>query len=286
MSDLREAFRDKYSELIGRNRYSQDLRQYVYTPAKDGVYYSDCSSSGMATYRQLGLNLPLWNTAGMHYNGRKVDVGIRSGHVATGDIHKLRVGMALMFRGTDPARPLQIGHVEYIYKVDGLHEEDITICGHGSGRPSLKNMWSYLEQREGMKAPNGLSKGLVEVLDFLPADEYHGTPIEADLTVTTGVLNIRETPVDGRVIGSAERDEVIHCTEQSYTGGAYWFRGPSGWMSGRYLRGWIKQYGAWWYTPGNGEPYAADTVINDYVLDHEGWMVTPERMAADGKILY
>lgn len=286
MADLRRAFRDKYTELIGRNRYSQDLREYVYTPARDGVYYSDCSSSGMATYQQIGLDYPLWNTAGMHAHGRLVDVRISGGHVADADVPKLRVGMALMFRGSDPSRPLQIGHVEYVYQIDGTREEDITLCGHGSGRPSLKNMRAYLDQREGQTAPNGRTKGLVEIRDFIPMDDYHGEPIEAELTVTTGSLNIRTRPVDGQVIGFADRGEVLHCTEQSYAGGAYWFRGLAGWMSGRYLRGWVKQDGSWWYTPGDGDPYAADAVIDDYVLDRDGWLVMPERMAPDGKILY
>mgnify|MGYP007030236537 FL=1 len=34
-------------------------------------------------------------------------------------------------------------------------EKDITISGHGSGTPSTKNMYAYLESRYKSIAPNG-----------------------------------------------------------------------------------------------------------------------------------
>ena len=44
-----------------------------------------------------------------------------------------------------------------------MTEKDITICGHGSGRPSLKNLNTYNTSRYKQKATNGVRKGLVEV---------------------------------------------------------------------------------------------------------------------------
>lgn len=40
-------------------------------------------------------------------------------------------------------------------------ERDIIICGHGSGNPSTKNMFSYLSDRYAQKAANGVRKGVV-----------------------------------------------------------------------------------------------------------------------------
>ena len=44
-----------------------------------------------------------------------------------------------------------------------MTEHDITICGHGSGFPSLKNMQEYLTKRYAAKMDNGVRKGLIRV---------------------------------------------------------------------------------------------------------------------------
>lgn len=44
-----------------------------------------------------------------------------------------------------------------------MTEKEIKICGHGSGNPSLKNMYTYLENRYNLFASNGVRKGLVAV---------------------------------------------------------------------------------------------------------------------------
>lgn len=115
--DQTKMFHDLYKTILGRNIYSQNWRRYVYEP-KDGKYYSDCSSSGCYTYDRCGVKgVKDMNTAEMYYTGEKLDVRIINGQIAEEDLDKLRVGDALMFRGNDPSRPLQIGHVEYIYEL-------------------------------------------------------------------------------------------------------------------------------------------------------------------------
>lgn len=42
-------------------------------------------------------------------------------------------------------------------------EKDIALCGHGSGTPSTKNMYTYLESRYKSIAPNGKHKGAIAV---------------------------------------------------------------------------------------------------------------------------
>ena len=42
-SVLRKKFHDKYKTILGRNIYSQSLRNFCYKPFK-GKYYYDCSS--------------------------------------------------------------------------------------------------------------------------------------------------------------------------------------------------------------------------------------------------
>lgn len=43
-------------------------------------------------------------------------------------------------------------------------EKNITLCGHGSKTPSLKNMDAYLTARYASVAANGKRKGVVKVM--------------------------------------------------------------------------------------------------------------------------
>lgn len=113
----RLAFVRTYKTILGRNEYSQEKRDYVYEPYYTGKYYSDCSSSGMATLVKIGFKLPwLFNTAAIMTSDlfEDVQVTIKNGHIMNPEV--LKYGDCIMFRGNDPSRPQQVGHVEYIYK--------------------------------------------------------------------------------------------------------------------------------------------------------------------------
>ena len=114
--DKRAEFRAKIKTIVGRNIYSQEKRGYVYSPYKNGKYYSDCSSSGMATLKAIGLKFGwLYNTAAIYQEDEfaTVPVTIKDGHITNPEL--LKVGDAVLYRGNDPSRPLQIGHVEGVY---------------------------------------------------------------------------------------------------------------------------------------------------------------------------
>lgn len=112
----RTKYHDTYKTILGRNIYNQNLRNYVYK-AYNRKYYSDCSSSICATFAKIGYNVSLLNTAGMYYSSlfEKVPVKISNGHITNPEI--LKVGDCLMYVGSDPSRPLQIGHVESVYEI-------------------------------------------------------------------------------------------------------------------------------------------------------------------------
>ena len=118
----RKAFHDMYKTIIGRNYYSQSLRFYVYTAYKNGRYYSDCSSSGMATLRKIGFKVGLLNTAGIYNSDlfEDVPVKIKNGHITNPEV--LKVSDAILYVGNDPKRPKQIGHVEWVYAVPAITE--------------------------------------------------------------------------------------------------------------------------------------------------------------------
>ena len=114
----RQQMHDYYQSILGRNIYSQSLRLYCYIPYK-GTYYSDCSSSICKTAEKVGVSgVASLNTAGMHYKWKKVSgVIIKNGIIQNPEI--LKIGDALMFKGSDPSRPLQIGHTEMVYEING-----------------------------------------------------------------------------------------------------------------------------------------------------------------------
>ena len=122
-------FKSTYKTILGRNIYSQIRRQYVYTKCSDGKYYSDCGSSGMATMEKIGLNTGgLINTAGIYQSSKfkTVPVKIKNGIITNPEV--LEVGDCLLFVGSDPSRPKQIGHVEYVYSVP-WHKAKVTRKG-------------------------------------------------------------------------------------------------------------------------------------------------------------
>ena len=114
----RQQMHDLYRTILGRNNYSQSLRDYCYMLYR-GSYYSDCSSSICRTAQKVGVSgVATLNTAGMHYDWQKVSgIIIKNGIIQNPEL--LKVGDALMFKGSDPKRPLGIGHTEMVYEIDG-----------------------------------------------------------------------------------------------------------------------------------------------------------------------
>lgn len=130
-NDQRQQLHDTYSTIIGRNQYNQSLRSYCHIPY-EGNYYSDCSSSICRTAEKIGIpDVASLNTAGMHYYMEKVDdILIQDGMIINPEV--LNVGDALMFKGADPKRPLQIGHTEMVYQVTYKQEHSDGICELGN----------------------------------------------------------------------------------------------------------------------------------------------------------
>lgn len=133
----RQQMHDLYRTILGRNIYDQSYRLYCYTPYK-GKYYSDCSSSICKTAEKAGVSgVASLNTAGMHYKWNKVNgIVIKNGIIQNPEL--LLVGDALMFKGSDPSRPLQIGHTEMVYEINGEIQETATPSASGTVNEIVK----------------------------------------------------------------------------------------------------------------------------------------------------
>jgi len=238
--EARKAFASNYSTLIDRNIYSQNLRQYVYTTS-GGKYYSDCSSSICATFNIIGFSTSLLNTAGMHNSSlfKKVDVNIVNGHIPTSEFSKLRQADCIMYVGNDSSRPLQIGHVEAIYKL-GSDQSTTILCGHGSGTPSYKNMQTYNTTRYNSFAPNGTRKRAIEVLRRIPDDGSEGT--NTDISSPTG-----ERPIDAYVTGWNSDDN------------GWWFADSAN----TYLKDeWLLKNSRWYHFNESGYMHKGEQIID------------------------
>lgn len=134
----RKKMHDYYKEILGRNYYNQNLRAYCYKAYKDGKYYSDCSSSIGLTAQKAGVSgVGLFNTAEMHEHWPKVkNVVIVNGIIQNPEI--LKIGDALMFKGSDPSRPLGIGHTEMVYEINGKTAASATPAATSSKKDIIK----------------------------------------------------------------------------------------------------------------------------------------------------
>ena len=187
-NEKRAAVVRKYAEILGRNLYSQSLRNYCYRKYKNGRYYSDCSSSVSYAYKEAGFSFGILNTVGM-YNSTKladVPVKIQNGVILNPEI--LRPGDLLLFAGTDTSRAAAgyVGHVEMVAKTGTR----FTLYGHGSGTPRETEMNAYCKSRYAKKTNTKLGhRGLIRVRRFIP-DEPTGPCVK----ITGGSVNLRTGP--------------------------------------------------------------------------------------------
>lgn len=238
----RQKFHDTYKTILRRNLYNQNYRDYVYSPRSDGKYYSDCSSSGCATYRKIGYSVSNLNTAGIYRSSlfEDVPVTIVNGHIMNPEI--LKVGDALLFVGNDPSRPKQIGHVEFVY--------EMPVSSHSYKTTSITTANS------GMKV--------------------------------LATLNIRKEPVSGDRVSTYASGTIVKPTERtSLIDGTYWFKTNQGWISGKYLTGWVKDNttNQWWYNEHGIYPTNQWKDIDGqyYYFGHDGYMVSEKYVKSSSK---
>lgn len=174
----------------GRNRYSQQSakRECVFAPYVDGKYYSDCSSFVRWLYRMadIGLKNIGGNTVGILRNKAAQAVECKVENGVPTDVSALRVGDLLLFAGSDGARAYAefVGHVEMVYKISG---NTVTLVGHGSGRPSAKEMVAYCKRRQAAKtATKRGNRGLIRVVRFIP-DDIAAEPAGPRKALATGM---------------------------------------------------------------------------------------------------
>ncbi len=170
-SERRIEVRDQYRSILGRNKYSQALRNYCFKKYKDGKYYSDCSSSISYCYKQAGESFGILNTVGMYNSKKLVDVPvvIKNGIIQNPEV--LRIGDMLLFAGKDKSRKSSgyVGHVEMVGEINGTK---YTLYGHGYSTPKKQDMNTYCKKRYNQKTSTPLGRAqLIKVRRFITDEQ-------------------------------------------------------------------------------------------------------------------
>lgn len=107
------------------------------------------------------------------------------------------------------------------------------------------------------------------------------------LSVTASSLIIRTAPAGADSGKRYSKDQQVQPIRKCFVSGAPWIQTADGWVSGKYLTGWVCQDGRWWYLL-SGYTYRHDAVCQidgqAYAFDSDGWMITADRIAEDGHI--
>lgn len=103
---------------------------------------------------------------------------------------------------------------------------------------------------------------------------------KAGLTITADALNIRDYPKIGTPANIPyKKGDIVFPSAKTFYNGDPWFRTDKGWISGKYLEGWIQELSdagqRWWYvTPGYTYPVSQWLSYDNhwYYIDANGWM--------------
>lgn len=240
--------REKYKTIIGRNIYSQNLRNYCYKKYSNGKYYSDCSSSVSYTYRECGFDFGIMRTTDMYATKKFVDVPvtIKNGLITNPEV--LKIGDMLLFAGNDTGRKKwgYVGHVEMVGEISG---KTVMLYGHGSGNPKRHEMNSYCKSRYSTKASTPLGRRLlIKVRRFIVDDDktLEPTPTTVPATPTsynvTGYVACRhgryyvraEANKNGKILGTVkDGDNIPYLGETKDGWNKVLFNGNAGWLSGK-----------------------------------------------------
>lgn len=124
----RQSIIENSAVMIGRNIYSQSLRQCALKAHSDGKYYSDCSSFTSAAFMSAGYDVGWNNTYSfcenkLFYTVLVVQVGRNIQNAAS----VLKVADVIVWPG----------HCNMVHHIDG---NIVYVQDHGSGNPKIKTL--------------------------------------------------------------------------------------------------------------------------------------------------
>jgi hypothetical protein len=164
----------------------------------------------------------------------------------------------LEFAGSDASRPLKIGHVEMYYG-NGI------ICGHGSGRPSYKDIVAYCKSRYASYASGGWRMGLVCVRRYIQDDV---APVPEPIKLS----GWNQEPNGWRFYLGNTGEPIRDAWYLDSDGKWYWFNAAGIMVSST----WYEYNGGWYYLGADGAMVMGLQASGGkwYYLDQDGKMAT------------
>ena len=203
-----------------------------------------------------------------------------------------KVGAWIYFKNS-----VRIYHVEYVYKVTTT-----TVYTYGF---NTSGTFNQVEANGDGCFPKSYSRTLSRIAGYgyprynlmvnasasATNPALHSTPIQSasdglKVIVAAGALNIRDYPKTGKVIGSVANGARVFASEKVLFNGEPWFKIREGWISAKYLEGWVGENGKWWYVTVNyGWPVNTVKTIDgvQYTFDKNGYMVADTFTTINGK---
>lgn len=199
-----------------------------------------------------------------------------------------KVGDLIFFKNSE-----RIHHVGIVYKVDSKNV--YTIEGNTSaGTAVIPNGGAVCKKQYALTNSSIAGYGRPCYNEGTEIVGIQSTPIICDRKgleiVGTSSLNIRETPKDGKVVGTYKKGQLVQTTEMTTASdNKVWFKTDRGWISASYVDGWVKIKTEWKYIT-QGYKFIIQTIKTidgkDYAFDKNGVMLTGDRFTADGNIKY
>jgi len=172
-------------------------------------------------------------------------------------------------------------HIALVTKVTGTYSSGKIYTNEGNTSDSTgvhRDGGRVCNKSYDRKHPKILGYVIVTYDDEDDLINYEIGVSNAGLTVTSS-LNIRSYPKTGNVVGVYKIGDVVYPACKTIIDGAAWFKTGKGWISGKYLEGWIHERSdaahRWRYLR-SGSIYPVSEWIEYngdwYYIDKDGWM--------------
>ena len=168
-----------------------------------------------------------------------------------------KVGSLIYFKND-----VRIYHVEYVYNVTTS-----TVYTYGF---NTSGSYNQIEANGDGCFPKSYSRSLSRIAGYgYPKYDLmvnasasqtnptlHSTPLKSandglKVVVAAGNLNIRDYPKNGKIVGTVTNGAKVFADQKVLFNGEPWFHIREGWISAKYLEGWVGENNRWWYLTPN-----------------------------------
>lgn len=125
-------------------------------------------------------------------------------------------------------------------------------------------------------------------------EQYRVMASTEGLSITADSLCMREYPETGRILDYLKKDEMVYPEVKRFVNGKAWYwiqkEGKQGWISARYLRGWVyEDCKRWWYVMPGYQFTVSDWQWiggSRYYFDNTGYMASSQWILDEGDYYY